>query len=105
MEINQEIRQTPFYNQLKQQINEGYFIEKSINRRSGEKSKTVLYTLLKKECDGTKVISCYFAYDVAKAIEKEFNQKIESRQEEVVWLNDYPEHYKPHPGHKITIHY
>ena len=104
MIINQEIRQTPFYNQLKTKIQEGYFIEKSVNRRSGTKTNVTLYTLQKQDKDGGRTISCYFAYDVAKAIEKEFNTPIKEKTGEVVWLNDYPEHYKPHPGHKITLH-
>lgn len=104
MIIDNEIRQTPFYKQMENKIKEGYFIEKSVNTSNNNKNKVVLYTFKKVNEDGTKSINCYLAYDVAKAVSKEFNTQIVETEKETVWLNDNPEHYKPHPGHKITIH-
>ena len=104
MIIDNEIRQTPFYIQTQSKIKDGYFIEKSKNLNIGRTKVTILYTFKKVNKDGTKSINCYLAHDVATAISKEFNTKIVEEEKETIWLNDNPEHYKPHAGHKITMH-
>ncbi len=104
MKIDNEMRQAPFYKQMAVKIQEGYFIEKSKNLNIGRTKITILYTFKKVNEDGTRSINCYLAHDVATAISKEFNTEIVEDSKENVWLNDNPEHYKPHAGHKITYH-
>lgn len=103
MTITEEMRLTNAYQYFKENFNEGYFIERSVNSNKYVKD-VILFEIVKQETYSTRSCSCYVAFDVAKALSKEFNVPIQQRAKETIWLNDNPENYKPSRGQKITFH-